>query len=186
MQADVIIERTQHWISQVVIGLNLCPFARRVVEGHLIRYVVCEAQEIDKLQTQLIDELLLLAGSDAQAIETTFLIHPFVLREFLDYNDFVVESETVLEQCDLVGTIQIAGFHPHYQFAGSGSEDVVNYTNRSPFPMLHLLREASVTAVNQDPVRTADIPRRNIETLRRLGLTQVQKLSRGEGAEAHE
>jgi hypothetical protein len=179
MGADDVIERTRAWIAGVVVGLNLCPFARRVFDGGLIRYAVTEAADAESLRAALKEELKRLAATPAGEVETAFLIHPHALADFLDYNDFVTEAEGLVADLGLEGVIQIASFHPHYQFAGTRPDDVENYTNRSPFPMLHLLREDSVTAVNDDPERLADIPRRNVETLRRLGRGRVEQIARG-------
>ncbi|MBA4067913.1 MAG: DUF1415 domain-containing protein [Isosphaera sp.] len=173
MDADAVVGRTKRWIADVVIGLNLCPFARRVFDGNLIRYTVTAAADAESLRAALADELRFLAGAPAAEVETAFLIHPRALTDFLDYNDFVAEAESVVADLGLEGVIQIAGFHPLYQFAGTRPDDVENYTNRSPYPMLHLLREDSVSAVNDDPEKVAEIPRRNVEALRRLGLKKV-------------
>ncbi len=177
MNTPTAIEATQRWISDVVIGLNLCPFARRVFEAMLIRYTVTDATDEQRLWNVLAEELRGLAQTPATVVETAFLIHPMALVDFRDYNDFVINTESLIAELDLEGMIQIAGFHPDYQFAGTKPKDVENYTNRSPYPMLHLLREASITAVNDDPEKLAGIPQRNIETLRRLGLAHVRKLA---------
>lgn len=176
MDADEVIEQTRRWIADVVIGLNLCPFARRVFDAGLIRYVVTETEDADGLRAVLKDEVLALAALPPEVVETTFLIHPLVLTDFRDYNDFTVESEGLLERIGMRGVIQIAGFHPQYRFAGTRPDDVENYTNRSPYPMLHLLREESISRVNDDPDRMAGIPKRNIETLRRMGRAQVLEM----------
>lgn len=171
------IEDTRRWIERAVIGLNLCPFARRVFDGGLIRFAVTDAPDAGTLREVLAAELKHLAATPATAIETAFLIHPHALAAFLDYNDFIAEGDRLVAELGLEGVIQIAGFHPQYQFAGTRPDDVENYTNRSPFPMVHLLREDSITAVNDDPEKLADIPRRNVETLRRLGLKRVRGLT---------
>ncbi len=176
LTTETVIEQTRRWISDVVIGLNLCPFARRVFDSGLIRFTVTDAADEDALRAALAHELRSLADTPAEQVETAILIHPHVLGDFLDYNDFVVETESLIEELDLTGVIQIAGFHPRYQFGGTRPNDVENYTNRSPFPMLHLLREDSITAVNDDPEKLLEIPRRNVETLRRMGKAQIQKL----------
>lgn len=171
-----VVELTRRWIAEVVIGLNLCPFARRVFDGGLIRYAVTRARNTTELITVLTEELRLLSVTPEDRIETAFLIHPEVLHDFLDYNDFVAEADQLIDELGFRGTIQIAGFHPRYQFAGTAIDDVENYTNRSPFPMLHLLRESSITPVNEDPERLAEIPRRNIALLCRMGTAGVRKL----------
>lgn len=160
----------------MVIGLNLCPFARRVFNGELIRYVVTGATDADQLRAALSDELTKLVNSPRNRVETTLLIHPLALPDFLDYNDFLADSDQLIDDLDLRGAIQLASFHPRYQFAGTQPDDVENYTNRSPHPMLHLLREDSVSEVNNDPQVTAGIPERNIATLRALGLKRVRQM----------
>jgi uncharacterized protein len=176
MDAEAVVERTKQWIAEAVIGLNLCPFARRVFDGGLIRYTVTDAADTDSLAAALRSQLDALAQIPAGEVETAFRIHPQVLTDFLDYNDFATSASERLGEWGHEGVFQIATFHPHYRFAGSKADDVGNYTNRSPFPMLHLLREDSVSAVNSDPAKLEDIPRRNVETLRRLGLARVREL----------
>src|SRR6516162_8609596 len=143
MDKQVVIEATRRWISSMVIGLNLCPFARRVFQTEKIRYVVSDAQDETALREDLASELKVLASSAVSVFETTLLIHPCALIKFLDYNDFLGEGDRCIRALGLQGTIQIASFHPEYQFAGTDPGAPENYTNRSPYPMLHLLREAS-------------------------------------------
>jgi GxxExxY protein len=173
MDQKEIVERTRRWIETMVIGLNLCPFARRVFETDRIRFVVSSAQDEVKLLADLESELRFLADSPVAAIETTLLIHPNVLCDFLDYNDFLDPAEKLLDDLGLSGVIQIASFHPEYQFADAARDAVENYTNRSPYPMLHLLREASFDAITDDAEELLAIPRRNIETLRTLGREKI-------------
>jgi hypothetical protein len=170
------ISATRQWIQSVVIGLNLCPFARKVFDAEKIRYAVTEATDSEALRSALAEELRRLIATPRSEIETAILIHPHVLADFLDYNDFLAEADDLLDELDLTGVIQIASFHPAYQFAGTRSDDVENFTNRSPYPMLHLLREESVTEVASDPRMLDDIPQRNIATLRRLGRAGIAKL----------
>ena len=174
-----IIESTRQWIANVVIGLNLCPFAQRVFAAEKIRYVVSPATNETGLLGDLKRELKYLAATSSESVETTLLIHPHVLDNFLDFNNFLELAEALIESLDLEGAIQLASFHPRYQFAESSPEDVENFTNRSPYPMLHLLREASITAVADDPESLNDIPVRNIEILRRLGKDGIDVLLRG-------
>lgn len=165
--ADAVIAATRRWVERAVVGLNLCPFARAVTDR--IRYRVSAATSEDELLADLESELRLLRDADPQAIETTLLIHPHVLQDFLDFNDFLEVADAAVAALGLEGEIQIASFHPRYRFAGSAEDDIDNYTNRAPYPTLHLLREASVEralAAFSDP---ASIYRRNIETMRRLG-----------------
>jgi hypothetical protein len=173
LDEQAVIDATRRWVSAVVVGLNLCPFARRVSEAGLIRYAVTDAAGEQSLLAALIWELEALAAAPRTAVETTLLIHPRALPDFPDYNDFLGLADRLLGALGLRGVIQIAGFHPGYQFAGTAPGAVENYTNRSPHPMLHLLREDSVSEVADDPDRLLDIPRRNVEALRRLGRREV-------------
>jgi hypothetical protein len=163
------VARTRAWLETTVIGLNLCPFAKAAHDARQIRYFVSGARTTGELAADLVSELRLLGTLDPAEVETTLLIHPQVLGDFLDYNDFLDEADATLETLGLVGTFQIASFHPRYQFAGTSPEDVTNRTNRSPYPMLHLLREASVERALEEFPDAALIPQRNIETMRRLG-----------------
>lgn len=168
-QDEEAVAATRAWLARAVIGLNLCPFAKAVHVKNQIRYAVSTAQTPGDLLADLVTELRILQAADASEIETTLLVHPHVLGDFLDYNDFLELAEAAVAGEGLEGEIQIASFHPHYQFAGTRPEDVENCSNRSPYPMLHLLREASIAravAVFPDASRIFE---RNIETLRRLG-----------------
>lgn len=163
------IAATQHWLQQAVIGLNLCPFAKAVVTKQQLRYVLSDATTPGQLLQTLGEELALLRDTPAEQIDTTLIVHPQVLTDFLDYNDFLDLADALVESLQLDGVLQVASFHPDYQFAGSAPDDIANYTNRAPYPTLHLLREASVTrAVDAFPDPDAIIDR-NIATLTRLG-----------------
>jgi hypothetical protein len=161
---------TRAWIERAVIGLDLCPFARAVYDQHRIRYAVTDARSVETLRDDLARELRTLADALPTAIETTLLIHPNVLTEFADYNDFLDVAEATVRDLGLEGVLQVASFHPAYRFAGTTPDDVTNYTNRSPYPMLHLLREASVGLAVAAFPDTALIYQKNIETMRRLGV----------------
>ena len=166
---EKIIAATKLWLERVVIGLNLCPFAKAVHVKNQIRYVVSSATTHEDLLRDLMRELEVLAETPATNIDTTLLVHPYVLTDFIEYNDFLDVADAALEDMDLEGLLQVASFHPQYQFAGTQPDDIENYTNRSPYPMLHLLREASVVqAVSAFP-ESEKIFDKNIETLRRLG-----------------
>jgi len=166
---EAIIAATRHWLTRAVIGLNLCPFAKAVHVKDQIRYAVSDATNTEGVLTDLESELRTLADADPAVIDTTLLILPHALGDFLDYNDCLYFADRMLKDLRLEGTLQIASFHPHYQFEGSEPDDIENYTNRSPHPILHLLREASIErAVDAFP-DAADIYERNQETLRRLG-----------------
>ena len=179
--ADLIIAATRLWLERAVIGLNLCPFAKAVHAKGQVRYVVSAATTPETLVADLMDELHFLASADADKTDTTLLIHPQVLNNFLDYNDFLEVVDALVEELDLDGEIQVASFHPQYQFAGTEADDITNYSNRSPYPTLHLLREASVErAVTAFP-EAADIFGKNIETLEKLGHEGWEKLGLGAG-----
>jgi len=182
---QAVIGSTRRWIERVVIGLNLCPFARRVFEGGKIRYAVSEALDARALLADLTAEIGTLAGCSILEVETMLLIHPLALGDFLDYNDFLGDAEQLIEDLGHSGVVQVASFHPDYRFADADADAVENYTNRSPYPMLHLLREQSVTAVADDPDALLEIPRRNVETLRRLGREKTLAMLKGvkEGAQ---
>ena len=166
---DEAVAATRIWLERAVIGLNLCPFARPVHLHDRIRYCVSAAQSASALIEDLMTELRALAAADPMQCETTLLIHPYVLTEFLDYNAFLAQAGDAVAELGLEGVLQVASFHPRYQFADAGADDIENYTNRSPYPMLHLLRESSVERAVTTHPDTTDIYRKNIETLRRLG-----------------
>lgn len=173
---DPIVAATQTWIEKAVIGLNLCPFTKAVYVKQQIRYVVSAAQEVEALVAELEAELLTLQAADPEKIDTTLVIIPDTLSDFLDYNDFLTVADNLLEELELDGEIQIASFHPDYQFSGTAANDIENYTNRSPYPILHLLREASIErAVDAFP-EAEMIFEKNMETLRKLGHEGWQKL----------
>ena len=182
MDERTVIEATRRWVAGVVVGLNLCPFARRVSEAGRVRYAVTSAGDEEGLLAALGSELSALAAAPRAKVETTLLVHPGVLAAFADYNDFLPAADALVRRLGLRGVIQVAGFHPAYQFAGTGPDAVENYTNRSPYPMLHLLREASVTEVAADPDALAGIPARNVATLRALGRAEVLRLWRADAA----
>ncbi len=163
------IADTRRWMERAVIGLNLCPFAKAVVAKGQVRMVLSEARDEAALLEQLGEELLHLRDTPAADTDTTLLVHPHVLQDFLDYNDFLDAADALVEELGLDGVLQVASFHPDYQFADSGPDDVANCTNRSPWPTLHLLREDSVSrAVDAFPDPDA-IVERNIATLEKLG-----------------
>ena len=141
--ADPIAD-TRLWLERAVIGLNLCPFAKAVLVKNQVRFVLSDATTPEALLEQLGEELLRLRDTDAAEIDTTLVVHPQVLGDFLDYNDFLDEADGLVEALELDGVLQVASFHPDYQFAGTAPDDITNFTNRAPYPTLHLLREDSV------------------------------------------
>ena len=167
---------TRRWLERAVIGLNLCPFAKAVYAKEQVRFVLSDATTPEALLAELGEELLRLRDTPAEQVDTTLLIHPQVLGDFLDYNDFLDDADALVEELALDGVLQVASFHPDYQFAGSAPDDVENFTNRAPYPILHLLREDSVArAVAAFPDPDA-IVERNIETLRGVGIDGWKKL----------
>ncbi|MYN07858.1 DUF1415 domain-containing protein [Pseudoduganella aquatica] len=164
-----VIAQTQKWLEKAVIGLNLCPFAKAVHIKNQIRYVVTDAATDEELMEVLMDELELLAETNPEKIDTTLIIHPQVLNDFEDYNDFLDVADGALEEMDLDGILQVASFHPDYQFADTDKNDIGNYTNRSPYPTLHLLREESVDRAVEAFPEAEDIFEKNLETMEKLG-----------------
>jgi len=167
--AGAAVAATRAWLERAVIGLNLCPFAKAVHVKQQIRFAVTGAQTADELLAELEHELQTLAAADPEMLDTTLLILPGVMGDFLDFHFFLAEADVAIRRLELDGVIQIAGLHPHYEFAGSDADDIDNYTNRSPYPTLHLLREASIDRAVAAFPDAADIFERNIETVRRLG-----------------
>ena len=173
MDERAVAESTRRWVSAVVVGLNLCPFARRVYDAGRIRYAVTPAADGEALLSALGVELRALAAVASGARRDDPPDPPPHFSAFPDYNNFLPEADRLVRRLGLSGVIQIASFHPDYRFTGTSCDAPENYTNRSPHPMLHLLREVSVTEVADDLAALAAIPRRNIETLRALGRAEI-------------
>jgi hypothetical protein len=163
------VAHTRAWLERAVIGLNLCPFARAPFAKGRVRIVRTDAADASSLLSCLEDELRRLGRSAADELETTLLVHPHALTDFAEYNDFLDEADGALAALGLEGELQVASFHPDYRFAGSAPDDIANATNRSPYPMLHLLRESSIDAAVDSIPDTESIYAANIETMRRLG-----------------
>lgn len=170
MTDEQVLAATRHWIERAVIGLNLCPFARAVWVKNQVRIVVSTARHIDAFLDDLDRELDLLAATPAEQIDTTLIVHPTLFPDFLAFNDFLDVADDVVAEHALDGVIQVAAFHPQWQFDGTEPDDITNATNRSPFPTLHLLREDSVArAVASEGGDAEAIVARNVQTLRDLG-----------------
>jgi hypothetical protein len=167
---DIVVAATRHWLTEAVIGLNLCPFAKAVHVKGQIRYAASDAVDMPAVLTDLEAELQTLIATDPQAIDTTLLILPRALGDFADFNDCLFFADRLIKQLRLEGIVQIASFHPAYQFEGSEPDDIENYTNRAPYPILHLLREDSIERAVQAVPDAEDIYERNQATLRRIGL----------------
>ncbi|ABM36561.1 protein of unknown function DUF1415 [Polaromonas naphthalenivorans CJ2] len=169
MTDEDVLKQTRHWLEKAVIGLNLCPFAKAVYVKNQVRLVVSQARHADDLLEELDRELDLLVATPAEEIDTTLLIHPTLFDDFLDFNDFLEIAEGVLDEHALEGVVQLASFHPKFQFDGTEPDDISNYTNRAPFAMLHLLREESIDRAVQAFPQAEAIFEENIKTLEKLG-----------------
>jgi hypothetical protein len=169
---------TRAWVDHFVIGLNLCPFAKAVHARQQVRYVVSDATTEDDLLDALADEMHRLVATDADVVDTTMLIHPLVLQDFLDFNDFLGLADDLVEELGYAGTLQVASFHPRYQFADTSPDDPGNASNRSPYPVLHLLREDSVDRAVAAFPEAETIYEKNIRTLEELGPEGIAALQR--------
>ena len=174
IEADTLTEKqiiayTRAWLEHVVIGLNLCPFAKSVHTKGQIDYFLSHARDETTLVADLRLAMERLIASTPDSMDTCLLIHPWVLSDFFDYNNFLDIADAILDELELIGVLQIASFHPHYQFAGTTEDDVTNCTNRSPFPMLHLLREESLDKATAAVPDANVIVDRNLDTMISLG-----------------
>ena len=170
------IKQTKQWVEQIVVGLNLCPFAKVPFNKNLIRYVLFEGTDMESLIHLVISELETLTKTSSTEIETTLLVTPNVLQEFEEYLDLFHLLNDVLEKLNLEGILQIASFHPNYLFEGSNLYDVENFTNRSPYPMFHLIRENSIEKAVESYKNPEEIPEKNMETMRYLGLEKIKTI----------
>lgn len=177
MNTDSIIAKTRYWVENFVIGLNLCPFAKREVDRDRLRILVTEADSALTLVSVLEAELAAIRDDDT--IGTTLIVHPNTLSDFVAYLDFLDVADQVLVEKELEGEIQIASFHPDYQFAGTEPGDLSNFTNRSPYPMLHLIREADVEQAALRHPDVEGIPERNIALMNELGFEKLNALRKG-------
>jgi hypothetical protein len=178
---EAVVAATREWLERIVIGVSLCPFAKGVHVKGQIGYVVSPAETPAALLHDLRRELTLLSGADPEVLDTVLLVAPRVLAEFLDYNDFLGLAQAELERLGLSGTLQIASFHPEFEFGEHAAGDAAHLSNRSPYPTLHLLREASVTRAVATFPDAARIYEKNVETLRALGHEGYERVLRGEG-----
>ena len=173
------IADTVRWLERAVIGLNLCPFAKAPHVKGQIHYVVSQAKGLEGLRDELIEQLQAMAALSAEARETVLLIVPQMLHDFLEFNDFLDEADGVLQELDMEGEFQVASFHPQFQFADTEPDDIANYTNRSPYPTLHLLREESIDRAVEAFPEAETIYETNMATLEKLGLKGWQDLDVG-------
>lgn len=177
---DAIVAATRTWLEKAVIGLNLCPFAKAVHVHQRIRYYVSPAETTSDLIEDLTRELHALHAADPNDCETTLLIHPYVLTDFLDYSFFLPTAEARISKLGYANEFQLASFHPQYQFGDAEPDDIANFTNRAPYPTLHLLRASSIARAVAAFPDAADIYEKNMETLRRMGHAGWQQLWRDE------
>ena len=176
--ADQVIALTRAWVEHAVVGLNLCPFAKPVHVRQQIDYRVSTATDTASLSQDLLAAMMALIDTPSTTTETCLLIHPWVLQDFIDYNDFLDVADSLLEQADQVGVLQVASFHPDYRFAGTDADDITNCTNRSPFPTLHLLRESSLDKATASLLDASEIVERNLATLNGMGRSGWEALQR--------
>jgi hypothetical protein len=177
---DEVIAATRNWVERAVIGLNLCPFAKSVYVANQVRIVVSEARHLDAFLEELDRELDLLAAADPAEIDTTLLVHPDLLPDFEEFNEFMGLVEQAVVEHDLEGVLQVASFHPAFRFADTEPDDISNCTNRSPYPTIHLIREASIERAVANYPDPDDIYRRNIETMRLLGREGLKRILDGD------
>jgi len=174
LEHSKIVTAVRHWVDTLVVGLNLCPFAKRELVKDRVRFTVTDATTEEQLLVAIQEELNLLDSDDA--IETTLLIHPGVLQDFFDYNQFLNYTDGLLVEMGFEGVFQIASFHPDYQFGGTEPDDAENYTNRSPYPLLHLIREESLEQAIANYPNADQIPDRNIALMESMGQDQLKRL----------
>ena len=172
----VELAATRRWLERAVIGLNLCPFAKAVYVKQQVRFVLSDAELAEDLLEELAEELLRLRDTPADQTDTTLLVHPQVLTDFLDYNDFLDRVDALIEALELDGDLQVASFHPDYRFADTDADDPGNCTNRAPYPTLHLLREASLDKAIAAYPEADVIVERNLDTMAKLGIEGFRKL----------
>ena len=179
MSSHPVLRATQKWIDEVVVGLGFCPFASASIKAGGLRLELCATTEVEDLCRLLVDELVFLQSQKGETYDSTLLVHPNLLSDFAVFNEFLGMCEDILAGLSLEGVFQIASFHPRYCFADADENDVGNYTNRSPYPMLHILREASVTEAVADHVDPAGIPEKNIQKLTTLSVAEMEAMLQG-------
>jgi hypothetical protein len=173
--SDRALRHVQDWLREFVVGLNLCPFARPLLGDPSLRIAICEESDVQALRSSFLRELDLLQGSPEQQIATTLLVFPKALRDFAMYLEFFATAQELLVDGGLEGLVQLASFHPRYCFAGEAPDAASHYSNRSPYPIIHLLREEMLSRVLEDFVDPGRIPERNIEALNALGVPELER-----------
>lgn len=168
--------KTLAWVKDFVVGFNLCPFARPLLASEALRVTVCEANDDEGVAAALLNEIQLIQKASESEVATTLVVFPNALQGFDGYLAFLHGAQQLLEEMGLLGVLQLASFHPDYQFAGEPIESASHFTNRAPFPMIHLLREEMVTRALETYPNPEQIPERNIQKLEDLGLERLQQI----------
>ena len=176
LDIDTVSEHTKQWLEKAVIGLNLCPFAKAPHVKNLVRIVVSEARHLDGFLEDLDRELQLLGNTPASELETTLLVHPTLFPDFETFNQMLEIADDAVVENELEGIVQVAPFHPDFQFEGTEADDISNYTNRSPYPTLHLIREDSIAKATEAFPDASAIFDRNIALLEKMGHEGWDKL----------
>ncbi|MDG0972080.1 MAG: DUF1415 domain-containing protein [Porticoccaceae bacterium] len=169
-------KQVRAWLDDFVVGLNLCPFARPVVASKALRITICDSGDLQQVAESFVAELELMQQSSESAIATTLLVLPNALNDFEQYLGFIENAETLIDEIGLCGTIQLASFHPDYQFEGEPADSASHFSNRSPFPLIHFLREDMMERVLENFPNPEQIPQRNIETLEAMGREDVERI----------
>jgi hypothetical protein len=175
MDETEVVRATERWVREVVVGLNLCPFATVPLRQGRIRFEVCREQGTEAIYRALLAEMEVLLNAAKEVVETSLLIVPQGLDAFADYLDLLDAADAAIPAVGLDGVLQLASFHPYYQFEGAAADDPANYTNRSPYPMFHLIREDSLAQALEGYANPQQIPQNNIDKLRKLGLLEMQR-----------
>ena len=176
---DQALAATRCWVREMVVGLNLCPFAASPMKGDRIRYVLTQAETAEGIYRDLLSEMETLIGLPLSEVETSIFVVPKGLEDFDDYLDLLEVAEGVIPEAGLEGVLQLASFHPDYCFEGSDGDDPANYTNRSPYPMFHLIREEPLAQALETYPDPEAIPERNMALLRSMGLEAVRARLQG-------
>ena len=168
-------QHVRRWLKEFVVGLKLCPFAKPVLASDSLRISVCESDELTQVAQLFMDELDLIRKAPESEIATTLLVMPIALNDFEEYLSFLDNAENLVEDMGFDGIIQLASFHPDYLFDGEPADAASHFTNRSPYPMIHFLREEMMERVLEDCPNPEQIPQRNIKTLEGIGRAEIEK-----------
>lgn len=172
--SDLIEKHIRAWLESFIVELNLCPFARPVVASDALRVAICESEDLDQLHRTFLTELDLIQQSSEEEIATTLLVMPNALANFDNYLIFLDNAEALIEELGLDGTIQLASFHPEYLFDGEAEDSASHFSNRSPYPVIHFLREDMLFNALDEFPNPEQIPLRNISTLEKIGRAEIE------------